>query len=141
MTLRIPDPSEEFLLDTIFAVNYTLGLFKNNVESGLSEAQKSALTVASFTAATFTGYAAVALTGGSWTTTQGDPSTATYAAQTFASTANQAATDQYGWYLTRTTGGALVAYEYFTSAVSVAFNGDQIRVTPRFTLKDTVDAL
>jgi hypothetical protein len=139
MTGRIPDPSEEFILDTIFAVNYTLNLFKNDVESGLSIAQKEALTVASFTAATFTGYTSKALTGGSWTTTQGAPSTAVYASQTFASTANQASTDQYGWYLTRTTGGALVAYEYFSSPVAVAFNGDEIRVTPRFTLQDTVD--
>ena len=139
MTGRIPDPSEEFLLDTITAVNYTLGLFKNDVESGLSIAQKEALTVASFTAATFTGYTTKALTGGSWTTTQGAPSTAVYASQTFASTANQAATDQYGWYLTRTTGGALVAYEYFSSPVSVAFNGDEIRIIPRITLQDTVD--
>jgi hypothetical protein len=136
MTLRIPDPSEEFLLDTITAVNYTLKLFKNDVESGLTEAQKSALTVASFTEATFTGYASVALTGGSWTTTQGDPSTATYAVQTFASTANQASTTQYGYYVIRTTGGALVWYEYLPSAQAIAFNGDTIRVTPRLTLKD-----
>jgi hypothetical protein len=140
MTLRIPNPSEEFILDTILAVNYTLNLFKNDVESGKSEAQLSALTVADFTAATFTGYAAVNLTGGSWTTTQGDPCVGVYAQQEFTSTANQASTTQYGYYITRTTGGALVWYEYLPTAVAITANGDKVRVTPRFTGKDTVDA-
>lgn len=141
MTIRIPNPAEEALLDLIGGVNYTLRLFKNDPELAASEATKSAFTAASFTEATFTGYASVALTGGSWVSTQGDPSELTYAVQTFASTANQASTTQYGYYLTRTAGGTLAWYEYLPSAQAIAFNGDTIRVTPRLTLKDTVDPL
>lgn len=142
MTLRVTDPGEEFLLDTIFAIGYTLNLFKNDVESGLTTAQKEALLVASFTVATFTGYAAINLTGGSWVTTQGAPSTATYAQQTFTCSGAGVAQTIYGYYVTRTTGGALVWYEYLNdahSSASVSSVGDAIRVTPSFTLKDTVD--
>lgn len=140
MTGRITDPGEKFFLDTIFAVNYTLNLFQNNVESGLTIAQKEALLVASFTPPTFAGYAAIALTGGAtWVTTAGAPSTAVYPAQTFTCTATAAAQTIYGYYLTRTTGGALVAYEYFPASVSVSTNGDQVRITPTVTLKGTED--
>lgn len=143
MTLKVPDASEEFLIDTVLAVNYTLNIFKNDVESGLTAVQIQTLTVASFTATTFTGYTSKALTGGSWVSTQGDPTVGTYAQQTY-TCSGAGSVNNYGWYLTRTTGGALVAYEYFDDVnhlpVVVAAVGDEIRITPRITLADTTTA-
>lgn len=139
MTLIVVNQAEEHFLDLILAVNYTLKLYKNNVTSGLTQAQKDALTQASFTEATFTGYASKALTGGSWTTTAGDPCVGTYAQQTFTSTANQTAQIVYGYYITRTSDGALEWFEDFAGPVTVQFNGEQISITPRITLSDTLD--
>lgn len=116
-----------------------LHLFKNDVDSGLSTAQKEALTEASFTEADFTGYSSNTLTGASWTSTPGAPGEISYAEQIFASTANQTAQTIYGWYLTRATGGELVMYEYFNSAITIENDGDQIRITPKLTAQDTID--
>jgi hypothetical protein len=139
MTLVVPNAAEERFLDAILATNYTLRLFKNDVTSGLTAGQIEALTVSSFTEATFTGYSGKTLTGGSWTTTAGDPSTGTYAQQQFTSSADQTAQTIYGYYVARTTGGALDWFEYFTAPVVVEFTNDAIRVTPRITLADTGD--
>lgn len=139
MTLVVVNQAEEHFLDLILGVNYTLRLFKNDVTNGLTAGQIEALTEASFTEATFTGYAAVALTGGSWTTTPGDPCVGTYAAQSFTSTADQAAQTLYGYYVTRTSDGKLEWFEEFTSPLQIEFDGEFIRVTPRMTLADTQD--
>lgn len=139
MTLVVVNQAEEHFLDLILGVNYTLRLFKNDVTNGLTAGQIEALTEASFTEATFTGYASVAMTGGSWTTTPGDPCTGTYAAQSFTSTADQTAQTLYGYYVTRTSGGALQWFEEFTSPLDIEFDGEFIRVTPRMTLADTQD--
>lgn len=142
MTFRLVNAGEEFVLDTIFAVGFTLGLFRNDVDSGLTDVQKEARVIGDLTVANFTGYAAIALTGGSWTTTQGDPSTATYAQQNFTCLGVSSNTI-YGYMITRTSGGALVGYEYLNEPShlpdTVTSIGDIIRVTPSFTLKDTVD--
>lgn len=119
--------------------NLVLRLFKNDVDSGLSVAQKEALTEADFTQADFTGYAAVTLTGATWTSTPGDPGEIAYPEQVFASTAAQAAQQIFGWYLTRVTGGELVMYEYFNSPITIENDGDQIRITPKLTAQDTID--
>lgn len=140
MTLVIVDQGEEAMLDAILAVNYTLHLFKNDVTSGLSAGQIEALTESDFTEADFTGYSSVALTGGAWTVTPGDPCTGTYAAQSFASTADQTAQTLYGYYVTRTSDGALQWFEEFSSPLEIEFDGEFIRVTPRITLADTQDS-
>lgn len=139
MTLIVTDGGEKAFLDLILAANYTLHLFKNDVTSGLTTVQKDALLVASFTEATFTGYAAKALTGGSWTTATGNPGTGSYAQQAFVSSADQTAQIIYGYYVTLTAGGALQWFEYFAAPVTLQFNNEQIRVTPRLTLADTQD--
>lgn len=136
MAIVIPHAPEEALLDLILAPNMTLKLFTNDVESGLSEAQIEAITAASFTEATFTGYSSKALTGGSWTTTQGDPSSGTYAQQTFTRTSTGAQQTVRGYYMIRTTGGALCWYEYFTGPIITENNGDAVVLTPTFTLDD-----
>lgn len=141
MTLRIPNAAEEAFLDLMLSENMTLRLFTNDVESGLSETQKEALTAGSFTEATFTGYSAAALTGGSWVTTQGDDfSLGTYAMQTFTRTSTGTPQVIRGYYVTRTTGGALRWYEYFPGPITVTNNGDAIRVTPTFTFDDDREA-
>lgn len=139
MTLVIVNQGEEDFIDLIASVNYTLGLFKNDVTNGLTAGQIEALTELDFTEADFTGYSSIALTGGSWTTTPGDPTEATYAQQTFSSSADQTAQTIYGYFIERTSDGALQYFEYFTTPISVEFNGEQIRVTPRLTLADTQD--
>lgn len=139
MTLIVTDGGEKAFLDLILAANYTLRLFKNDVTSGLTTVQKDALLVASFTEATFTGYASKALTGGSWTTATGNPSTGSYAQQAFVSSADQTPQTIYGYYVTLTSGGALQWFEYFAAPVTLQYNNEQIRVTPRLTLADTQD--
>lgn len=139
MTIELVDQAEEHFLDLILAVNYTLRLFRNDVTAGLTATQIDALTEAAFTEASFTGYSAAALTGGSWTTTAGNPCVGVYAAQTFTSTATQSAQTIYGYYVTRTTGGALQWFEYFTTPLVIEFNGEYITVTPRLTLADSGD--
>ncbi len=140
MTLVVVNQGEEQMLDLVLAVNYTLKLYTNDVTAGLTQDQIDALTEASFTAATFTGYADKALTGGSWTTSQENPSTGTYAQQTFTSTADQTEQLVYGYYVTRTLDGALVWFEEFDGPLSIAFNGDSIAVTPTITLDDDKEA-
>lgn len=139
MTLVVVNQAEKHFLDLITSVNYTLKLYKNNATLGLTQVQKDALTEANFTEATFTGYSAIALTGGSWVTTAADPSIATYAQQTFTSSANQTSQDLYGYYVVRTVDGKLEWFENFTTPLSITFINEFIRVTPRITLADTGD--
>mgnify|MGYP001611305433 FL=1 len=139
MTLIVVNQAEEAMLDLVLAVNYTLRLYKTDVTLGLTQAQKDALTESSFVEATFTGYAGAALTGGSWTTTPGNPATGSYAMQTFTSSADQTPQAVYGYYITRTSGGALQWFEPFPGPVIFEFNGEYYEVTPRLTLADTGD--
>lgn len=139
MTLRVVDQAEEHFLDAILAVNYSMRLFSNNVENGLSTAQRDALTEASFTEATFTGYASAALTGGAWTTTPGNPASAYYAAQSFTSTADQTPETIWGYYVLRSSDQRLEWYEYFSASATIQYNSESIVVTPRMTLADTSD--
>ncbi|HMG44649.1 MAG TPA: phage tail protein [Acidimicrobiales bacterium] len=136
MSLIVVDAGEEAFLDLILAANYTLRLFRNDATTGLTPPQVDALTAAAFTEANFAGYTSKALTGGSWVTTQANPSTGVYAQQTFTRSSTGTAQLVYGYYVTLTSGGALRWFEQFPAPVSVEFNGDAIRVTPRITLDD-----
>jgi hypothetical protein len=140
MALHICNQAKKFHLDLVLAIGYTLRLYKTDVTAGLTPAQIDALTEASFTEATFTGYSSKALTGGSWTTVAGDPGTATYAQQTFTSTANQTAQPIYGYYITRTSDGKLEWFEKFTGPVSISLNGDTIQITPTLNYNDDEEA-
>lgn len=142
MTMRVVDQAEEHFLDLILAVNYSLRLFTNDVENGLTTAQKDALTEASFTEATFTGYASAALTGGAWTTTPGSsggPASGSYAAQSFTSTADQTPEVVFGYYVVRAADAKLEWYEYFSASATIQYTSESIVVTPRMTLADTAD--
>lgn len=139
--VRFVNAGEEQFLDAYFAVaaiggGHSLRLYRNDVEAGLTSAQKDALVVGSFTEANFAGYAAVNLAGASWVTTQNDPSVASYAQQTFTRSSTGAAQLIYGYYVTLVSGGALQWYEQFDGPVSMEFIADALRVTPLFTLDE-----
>jgi hypothetical protein len=103
-------------------VNAVLHLYQNNHTPAYAD------TVSSYTEATFTGYSSATLTGASWSLSGTDPATASYAQQSFASTANQTAQVIYGYYLT--VSGNLIAAELFASSITIQYNGDTINVTP-----------
>lgn len=140
MPLWVPRQGQEIVLDLMLAVGYTLKLYTNDVTAGLTDAQIHALTEASFTEATFTGYSAKTLTGGSWVTTQADPSTGTYAQQTFTRSLTGTAQIVYGWYLIRTSDSKLVSFERFSGPITVTALNDAIAVTPTITLDDDQEA-
>lgn len=140
MTIVVVKQGEEIYLDLALSTNKTLKLYKNDVEAGLTAAQKKALTESSFTEATFTGYTSKSLTGGSWVTTQGDPTIGTYAQQTFTSSADQTAQSIYGYYVIRASDSKLEYYEQFSGPISISLNGDAINVTPTIQLDDDPDA-
>lgn len=117
----------EAIINKTAGQNLVLKLYKSNTTPAVGD------TEASYTEATFTGYAAVTLAGASWTTASANPSTASYAAQTFTSTANQTAQIIYGYYLVQLASGKLIAAERFTSAVTIQNNTDSITVTPALT--------
>ena len=137
MTITVVNQAEESFLDLILAVNYTLRLYRNNVISGLTPDQIEALTESSFTEANFSGYAGIALTGGSWVTTPTNPSTGVYAQQTFTRSVTGTAQLIYGYYLTKTSGGALQWFEHFPAPISIEFISDALKVTPTITLDDS----
>lgn len=143
MAIIVPDVGKEAQLDLILAENYTLRLFTNDVISGLTDAQVDALTAGSFTEATFTGYSSKALTGGSWTTTPNpaESTVGTYAQQTFTRTSTGTPQVIRGYYVTRTTGGALRWFEYFPGPITVTNNGESIPLTPTYPLDDDRNAM
>lgn len=110
------------------AENLVLRLFKTSVTPAETD------TAVTYTEADFTGYAAATLTGASWTITEGAPSDAAYAQQSFTSSADQTAQTIYGAYMTRATSGRLAFAEDFTAGRVVENNGDIVKVTPTITL-------
>jgi hypothetical protein len=92
-------------------------------------------TVANLTEATWTGYAIKTLTGASWTVTNADPSEASYAIQTFTSSAGSQNQANYGYYITDSANSILLWAERFTDGpYTIVNNGDTISVTPKITL-------
>lgn len=92
-------------------------------------------TTATYTEATWTGYSAKTLTGASWTVTNADPAEASYAQQTYTSTAGSQNQANYGYYVTNGAGTVLLWAERFTDGpYTIVNNGDTISVTPKITL-------
>lgn len=101
-------------------------LFQNNITPAETD------TAATYTEATWTGYASITLTPGSWSVVEGAPTRASYAQQTWTSSAGSQNQNNYGYYMTRTTNGRIMLAERFTDGPYVIVNnGDQIRVTPQ----------
>jgi hypothetical protein len=87
------------------------------------------------TVADFTGYSTVTLSGASWTITDADPSSASYAKQTFTSSAGSQNQDIYGYIVTNSGGTIALWGETFTDGpYNIANVGDKIECTVVFTL-------
>ena len=106
-----------------------LKLYKSNTT--LSETT----AIADLTIADFTGYADATLSGASWTITDADPSSASYAKQTFTSSAGSQNQAVYGYVVTNSGGTIALWGETFSDGPYTIVNiGDKIEVTPVFTL-------
>jgi len=135
MALLVPDTGEvialQYLVNKVATPeNLVLKLFQNNITPAEGD------VAATYTVATFTGYSNITLTGASWTVTAGatGPSTASYAQQTFTSSANQATQQVYGYYLIRVSSLDLVYAERFSDGpYPITNNGDAIKITPTIT--------
>ncbi len=129
MALLVPNVGEGRMLKCI--VNHTapenlvLHLFKSNTTPAETD------TYATYTEADFTGYSSATLTGASWSITEGAPSYAGYAQQTFTSSAGSQNQDVYGYVVNQTTSTILMWAEVFSDGpYNIANNGDAIKVTP-----------
>jgi hypothetical protein len=99
-----------------------LRLFSNNYTPSSTD------TVSNYTELSGYGYSSVALTPSNFTFTQGNPVTGTYPQITFTFTG--AAGLIYGYFVTQASSGNLIFANRFSNApISIANNGDQIRVT------------
>ncbi|MES2181019.1 MAG: hypothetical protein V4493_02850 [Pseudomonadota bacterium] len=133
MTLLVPNNGEgdalAYYVNKSAPQDLVLKLFKNNytpVEGSVAS---------DFTEADFTGYSALTLTGASWAVTEGAPSHADYAQQTFSSSAGSQNQNVYGYYLVRATSGRIAHAERFADGpYNIVNNGDQVKVTPVITL-------
>ena len=112
---------------TAASQNLVMKLYQNNHTPAIAD------TAASYTEATFTGYAAATLTGASWSISGTNPASATYAQQSFASTANQSAQTIYGYFIIRATATDIICAELFATPIVIQFNGDTINITPTIT--------
>lgn len=137
MTLIVVNQGEQAILaNGVTGVAYDLRLFKTDVTAGLTPDQIDALDETDFTEATFTGYSAQAVAAVDWTVTAGNPTVALNVEKSFTSTADQTAQNIWGYYLTRSSDGALIWFEQFDGPIVVEFDTDEILVTPRMTLDD-----
>ena len=128
--LLVPNIGEDLALKAF--LNHTAGqngvlrLYTNNITPAETD------TAGTYTEASGNGYSALTLTGSSWTITQGAPTEAAYAEQTFTFTG--ALGNVYGYFVTQTTSGSLMYAERFTGApFNIQNNGDQIKITPKIT--------
>lgn len=133
MTLLVPNNGEgdglSYFVNKSTPQDLVLCLFKSNTTPAETD------TAGSYTEADFTGYSNVSLTGSSWTVTEGEPTSAAYAQQTFTSSAGSQSQNVYGYYMKRTTSGRIALAERFTDGpYQIVNNGDQIKITPTITL-------
>ena len=133
MALMFPNNGEGDALAAFVAKaaaeNLKLRLYQNNITPAETD------TAATYTVATFTGYADFTFTPANWTITEGAPSDASYAQQTFTSSADQTVQQIYGYLCTRLTSGRIAWSERFPAGpYPVSNTGDTVKVTPKFTL-------
>lgn len=132
MGLVLPNQGEKIALEALVAKtagqNLILKLFKSNTTPGETD------TEATYTEADFTGYSAITLTAANWSVSEGAPSEASYAQQTFTSTAGSQNQPVYGYYLVQVTSGKLVWAERFSDGpYTIVNSGDAIKITPKIT--------
>ncbi len=132
MTLLVPNVGENIALSYLVGKTTTVRdliyrLFATNVTPAETD------TAASYTEAAGGGYASKTLTGASWTVTNGAPTSAAYAQQTWTFTGPLTTNGTvFGYYVTRVTDADLVLAETFSSFTPTN-NGDQILLTPQIT--------
>lgn len=132
MTLLVPNVGENIALSYLVGKTTTVRdliyrLFATNVTPAETD------TAGSYTEAAGGGYASKTLTGASWTITNGAPTSADYAQQTWTFTGVLTTNGTvFGYYVTRVTDADLVLAEAFTSFTPTN-NGDQILLTPKIT--------
>lgn len=130
MALLVPDVGEVLMLKNIVnntaPTNLVLKLYQSNTTPAEGD------TAATYTESNFTGYANVTLTGASWTVgTVAGTSNATYAQQTYTSSAAQTTQNVYGYFVTAGPTGTLLWAERFTDGpYPITNNGDAVKVTP-----------
>jgi hypothetical protein len=133
MALVVPDAAESLILEMALnktaAENQLLKLFINDVTPIEGH------TEANYTEMSTQGYVAKSLTGSSWTLTQGNPTVAEYAQQTWTFDGTGGETNVYGYFVVQASSGAILWVERFfeNSYFIIANNGDTIKVTPRLT--------
>lgn len=135
--LIVPSASEKTLHDFMLGVtvpgNQSLRLFVNNY------VPDDTTVLANLTEMSTLGYAAKVLTKTSWVTvagSTGNPSTSTYAVQTWTFSAGTLV-NVYGYYVVDVTSGLLLWVEAFASPKPIQAVGDQIIITPTTTLSRT----
>lgn len=133
MTMVVPDDGEGLALANFLnktaPQDQKLCLYSNNITPAETD------TAATYTISAWTGYADIALTGATWTVTQGAPSHADYAQQTFTSTAGSQSAANYGYFVKQTTSGKIMWAERFAGApYTIVNNGDNIQITPVITM-------
>jgi hypothetical protein len=132
MTILVPNVGENVALSyltgkTTSVENLKYQLFATNVTPAETD------TAGSYTIASGGGYADKTLTGASWTITNGAPTSAAYAQQTWTFTGALTTNGTvYGYIAVMATAGTLVLAETFSS-FTPANNGDQILLTPQIT--------
>ena len=132
MTILVPNVGENIALSylvgkTTVVRDLIYRLFATNITPAETD------TAGTYTEAAGGGYASKTLTGASWTITNGAPTDASYAQQTWTFTGALTTNPTiYGYYVTRVTDADLVLAETFTS-FTPASNGDQILLTPHIT--------
>lgn len=132
MTILVPNVGENIALSYLVGKTTTVRdliyrLFATNVTPAETD------TASSYTEAVGGGYASKTLTGASWTVTNGAPTSAAYAQQTWTFSGPLTTNGTvYGYYVTRVTDADLVLAETFNS-FTPANNGDQILLTPQIT--------
>jgi hypothetical protein len=129
---------ERALLDGSWSTttDCTLRLFTNDPSATITEAAANQLDEDDFTEADFVGYAAASITSAGWTVTEGDPTDATHATVSFATTTDITAVDIVGYYLTRDSDGAAMGFEVFTNGpYTLEADGDTLSFDPKVTLQ------
>lgn len=132
MALLVPNNGEgdmlAYGLNKSTPENVVLRLYSNNITPAETD------VASTYTEAAFTGYAALTLTGASWTITEGAPTSAAYAQQTFTRSSTGSTESEYGYYLTRASSGRIAWAERFSDGpYAMTNNGDNIKVTPTIT--------
>lgn len=133
MALVVPQNGEGDMLRAIVAHTVAetlhLRLYINDVTPAETD------TTATFTNASFSGYGVIQLTGANWTITEGSPSSASYAEQSFTRSLTGTPELVYGYTVNRTPSNRLAWAERFADGpYSMGNDGDTIKITPTITL-------